>query len=156
MLTVYIQQHTKAMPGNQFPLTFLNKNLIYLPLRTFIKGRQALSGDGWGPIIKLSSTPQQWSEHKCRRRGAHFFLLLWDRNLAGLKPNLIVDFSKKKMYKILSIAKTLIMFINVPPKPHTPVIIFPSWVSCAKLACRMHFFTLTLIPGPHNKPPRCP
>ena len=37
MFTVYTQQHTKAMPRNQFPLTFMNKNLIHLPLCAFIK-----------------------------------------------------------------------------------------------------------------------
>lgn len=36
-VSVYIKQHTKALPRNQFPVTFMNKNLIHLPLNTFIK-----------------------------------------------------------------------------------------------------------------------
>lgn len=37
MFPVYIQQQTKAMPENQFPPTFMNKNLIHLRPCTFTK-----------------------------------------------------------------------------------------------------------------------
>lgn len=63
MLSVYIERHTKAVPRNQFPVTFMNKNLIHLPLRTFIKADKR-------PIIKLSTYRlNNGPSPKCRLKG---------------------------------------------------------------------------------------
>lgn len=63
MLSVYIERHTKAVPRNQFPVTFMNKNLIHLPLRTFIKADKR-------PIIKLSTYRlTNGPSPKCRLKG---------------------------------------------------------------------------------------
>lgn len=37
MLPVYIKQNTEATPLRQYPVTFMNKNLIHLPLCTLVK-----------------------------------------------------------------------------------------------------------------------
>lgn len=55
MSTVYIKQHTKATPRNQFPVTFMNKNLIRLPSEHIHEGRRELRGD------LLSSCPHHFN-----------------------------------------------------------------------------------------------
>ena len=54
MFTVYTEEHTKAMPRNQFPLTFMNKNLIHLPLCTFIKADTSRVETHYQSVLNVS------------------------------------------------------------------------------------------------------
>lgn len=51
LLPVYIKQHTEATPARQFPVTFMNRNLIHLSLCTFTKADESPVEDYYQAVL---------------------------------------------------------------------------------------------------------